>query len=281
MQRSIKSYFPQNNNNQNKAKQVEVIAPGFVFMKKAITEEQQIALAKLALEAGADETRGFWLTKPDGQKVLNSAFHRGRIYNVLTTFANHEMLSEICLDLVATAREHNDQIPEMQPTHLLLLYYTGTNGMGWHRDSGANDGDNDHPIVSISIGNSCVFGYQVSQQGRKKIILESGDVAVWGGPLRMMMHNVGKVYSNTAPVFLPKEAHNVRLNFTFRDAPNILGREAEFAYFVQSSEIKHVMEDIKQDKERKVLEGQKMKIDKENEKEIKTMDMTEESGKKI
>jgi hypothetical protein len=39
----------------------------------------------------------------------------------------------------------------MEPTHLLLLYYTSTDGMGWHRDSDKNDGDNDQPIVSISL----------------------------------------------------------------------------------------------------------------------------------
>ena len=29
--------------------------------------------------------------------------------------------------------------------------------MGWHKDSDPNDGDNDHPIVSISLGQFVLF----------------------------------------------------------------------------------------------------------------------------
>jgi len=144
-----------------------IIAPGFVFMKKGINDEQQNVLATLALQAGSDEENGFWLTKPDGQKLLNSAVNRGRMYNAIETFPEHEKLMEVCLNLIDIARKHDDQIPEMQPTHLLLLYYSSTSGMGWHSDNGKNDGDNDHPIVSISVGNSCDFGYNVGE-GKKK-----------------------------------------------------------------------------------------------------------------
>ena len=58
--------------------------------------------------------------------------------------------------------------------------------------------------------------------------LESGDVLVWGGPNRMLRHCVGKVYSNTAPTYLPADLRNARLCFTLRDTPTMAGHEWEF-----------------------------------------------------
>lgn len=53
--------------------------------------------------------------------------------------------------------------------------------MYWHKDSDPNDGNNDHPIVSITIGNSCDFGIKLVGQKEKFIRLDSGDVIIWGG----------------------------------------------------------------------------------------------------
>jgi hypothetical protein len=46
----------------------------------------------------------------------------------------------------------------------------------------------------------------------------------------MLQHSVLSVKMGSSPHFL-KLGREVRLNFTFRDAPNILGREEEFAVF--------------------------------------------------
>lgn len=59
---------------------------------------------------------------------------------------------ELCHALVKLAQEQDTRMPDMQPTHLLLLYYASQDGMCWHSDSDKNDGDNDHPIVSITVG---------------------------------------------------------------------------------------------------------------------------------
>ena len=54
-------------------------------------------------------------------------------------------------------------------------------GMYWHKDSDPNDGNNDHPIVSITIGNSCDFGIKLVGKPEQLIRLDSGDVIIWGG----------------------------------------------------------------------------------------------------
>ena len=55
-------------------------------------------------------------------------------------------------------------------------------------------GDNDHPIVSISLGSTCSFGYKPIFQKEKFVKLESGDILIWGGPERMLEHCVDKVF---------------------------------------------------------------------------------------
>ncbi len=53
--------------------------------------------------------------------------------------------------------------------------------MYWHKDSDPNDGNNDHPIVSITIGNSCDFGIKLVGKKEEILRLDSGDVVIWGG----------------------------------------------------------------------------------------------------
>jgi len=84
----------------------------------------------------------------------------------------------------------------------------------------------------MPIGNSCDFVYKLVGKAETILKLESGDVLIWGGPNRMLLHGVDKVHPNTAPDYLPVK--DKRLNFTYRDAPNILGKESTYKYSVES-----------------------------------------------
>lgn len=134
----------------------------------------------------------------------------------------------------------------VQATHLILLYYKTlpdapkAGYIPWHQDNGENDGEEDFPVVSFNIGDSCDFlinhvkpkvdsSHPFSDPANlaHRVKLESGDVLVFGGSSRYIWHSIHKIHENTAPDFLPFEG--ARLNFTFRYTPQILGREAEFA----------------------------------------------------
>ena len=70
------------------------------------------------------------------------------------------------------------------------------------------------------------------------VTLQSGDVLVWGGPERMLLHQVAGVAMGTCPAHLRPIIGDARINFTFRSAPNILGKEEQFAtdkYWVDPS----------------------------------------------
>lgn len=212
---------------------VQVIAPGLVLLKGALDQEKQIWLANYALSAGSRPDNGFWTLLPDGQRLLNSDAGRGRIYDAIKNFPDYHQVLSLCHEMASKAKSVDQKMPEMTPTHLLLLYYATADGMYWHSDNDKNDGDNDHPIVSITIGNSCDFGYKLLGKGEQVLRLDSGDILLWGGPNRMLPHCVHKVHMDTCPAFLPIK--NARLNFTYRDAPNVLGKEKDFKYNVDTN----------------------------------------------
>jgi alkylated DNA repair protein (DNA oxidative demethylase) len=101
-----------------------------------------------------------------------------------------------------------------QPDVALVNHYDANARMGMHQDK---DERSDAPVVSLSVGDSCVFRFG-NAQGRGKpytdIRLESGDAFVFGGPSRLAYHGVPKILPGTAPQGCGL-AHG-RLNITVR-----------------------------------------------------------------
>lgn len=77
------------------------------------------------------------------------------------------------------------------------------------------------PVVSLSIGESAEFLYNDHRdtESAKKVILESGDVLIFGGKSRHIFHGVTAIKTRTAPMTLLDETHMRpgRLNLTFRE----------------------------------------------------------------
>lgn len=77
------------------------------------------------------------------------------------------------------------------------------------------------PVVSFSIGESAEFLYNDHRdtESAKKVILESGDVLIFGGESRRIFHGVTTIIPETAPTALLEETHlrPGRLNLTFRE----------------------------------------------------------------
>jgi alkylated DNA repair protein (DNA oxidative demethylase) len=95
---------------------------------------------------------------------------------------------------------------------LMNLYEPGTR-LSLHRDE--NERDFTAPIVSVSLGLPALFlfgGHQRSDRTRR-IALASGDVVVWGGPLRLVYHGVAPLAEGEHPL-----TGRRRINLTFRKA---------------------------------------------------------------
>lgn len=92
------------------------------------------------------------------------------------------------------------------PDGCLINRYDVGAKMGLHQD--INEGDMSAPIVSVSLGAPAVFlfGGLKRSDPVMKIVVEHGDVVVWGGPARLAYHGV-----------MPVKA-GVRYNLTLRKA---------------------------------------------------------------
>lgn len=76
------------------------------------------------------------------------------------------------------------------------------------------------PVVSFSIGETTEFLYgDVGDEEKlSKVVLESGDVLIFGGESRLIFHGVSNIKPKTAPRWLMDETslRPGRLNLTFR-----------------------------------------------------------------
>ena len=105
----------------------------------------------------------------------------------------------------------------VRPDLCIVNWYSATSRMGLHqdKDESADSLTMGLPVVSISLGDTArfLFGGLRRRDPIEKMLLESGDVFVFGGPARLRYHGVDRVLPGTAPAGLP---FNGRLNLTFR-----------------------------------------------------------------
>jgi hypothetical protein len=216
-----------NTNNSNSS--VVVIEPGMVLLRNFVPQQECEKFANMAKAWGSsDGEDGFYTATPSGEKVLNTGESRGRIYDSIARFPP-SMLQK-CNQAVAAARRADSAMPVMNCTHLLTNMYTTKQGLVWHRDIYENDGKSDHPVVNMCIGASCRFGFKHKDDDPERtVILRSGDILLFGGPCRLIKHAVLEVLLDDCPSWMKDTP--CRFSFTFRDSPEVIGREDEFKYF--------------------------------------------------
>jgi len=114
------------------------------------------------------------------------------------------------LDVAARAAAEGG-FANYDPDACLINRYTAGAKLGMHRDRDEKDAWS--PIVSVSLGLPAVFLWGGKRRGDavRRLRVENGDVAVWGGPARFVYHGV-------APLKDGQHAFTgaARLNLTFR-----------------------------------------------------------------
>ncbi|MFI0773396.1 alpha-ketoglutarate-dependent dioxygenase AlkB family protein [Streptomyces sp. NPDC021212] len=84
------------------------------------------------------------------------------------------------------------------PDTALINFYDGQAKLGMHQDK---DEKSSAPVVSLSIGDTCVFRVGNTETRTKPytdIELASGDLFVFGGPSRYVYHGVPRIHEGTA-----------------------------------------------------------------------------------
>lgn len=85
------------------------------------------------------------------------------------------------------------------PDTALVNFYDEAAKMGMHQDK---DEISRQPVVSLSIGDTCRFRFGNTETRTKPyqdLELASGDLFVFGGPVRLAYHGVTKAWPGTAP----------------------------------------------------------------------------------
>ena len=100
-----------------------------------------------------------------------------------------------------------------EPDACLINRYDPGARLTLHQDK--NERDYTAPIVSVSLGLPAVslFGGLRRKDRPQRMRLESGDVAVWGGPTRLAYHGVAPLADGDDPL-----TGHCRYNLTFRTA---------------------------------------------------------------
>lgn len=86
-------------------------------------------------------------------------------------------------------------------TVLMNWYPPGTGKLGRHQD--VTEEDRESPIVTISLGESCIFNIGVDAYRKNGIDIElhSGDVFVMGGESRLAFHEVKELIPGSSQLF--------------------------------------------------------------------------------
>jgi alkylated DNA repair protein (DNA oxidative demethylase) len=100
-----------------------------------------------------------------------------------------------------------------EPDACLINRYEPGTRLSLHRDE--DERDMTAPIVSVSLGLPAIFLFGGNRRGDRprRILLESGDIVVWGGPDRLVYHGVAPLPDGNDPL-----TGNRRINLTFRKA---------------------------------------------------------------
>jgi alkylated DNA repair protein (DNA oxidative demethylase) len=98
------------------------------------------------------------------------------------------------------------------PEACLVNFYSDEARMGLHQDR--DEQDLRAPVVSISLGNSCLFRVGGLQRNDRTLSfkLSSGDLVVLGGEGRLCFHGVDRIYPATSTLL----KNGGRINLTLR-----------------------------------------------------------------
>ena len=141
---------------------------------------------------------------------------RGYLYSPKDPLTGHrwppmpEVFANLCHD-AATAAGYAD----FQPDACLINRYGVGAKLSLHQDK--DEADLRAPIVSVSLGLPAVFQFGGLKRSDplKRLLLEHGDVVVWGGASRLFYHGIQPLKPGVHPL-----TGEYRYNLTFRQAAN-------------------------------------------------------------
>jgi DNA alkylation damage repair protein AlkB len=201
------------------------IAPGAWYLRRYLSDAEQIAIAAQCMELGSREAGFYTPIVRGGRPMSVKMLCLGRHWNALT-YTYDDVRSDIDArpvpalppDLVRiAARAGRAAGFDFLPDLCIVNWYAASSRMGLHqdKDESRESLEAGAPVVSLSIGDSArfLFGGLKRKDPVEKLLLESGDGFVFGGQSRLRYHGVTRILPGTGPRDLGFEG---RVNLTFR-----------------------------------------------------------------
>jgi alkylated DNA repair protein (DNA oxidative demethylase) len=202
------------------------IAPGAVHLPGWLTLARQQRLVAASREWARGPVPMRHTQLPGGGVMSVQSVHLGwywRPYRYSRTADDHngarvaelpDWLADLGRSAVAAAYQDPDAAAAYRPDVALVNYYDREAKLGMHQDK---EERSDAPVVSLSIGDSCVFRFGNTDNRNRPwtdVELTSGDAFVFGGPSRFVYHGVPKLHPDSGP---PETGlTSGRLNLTLR-----------------------------------------------------------------
>eukprot|EP01126_Amoeba_proteus_P053803 TRINITY_DN6579_c0_g2_i14.p1 TRINITY_DN6579_c0_g2~~TRINITY_DN6579_c0_g2_i14.p1 ORF type:complete len:183 (-),score=28.12 TRINITY_DN6579_c0_g2_i14:618-1166(-) len=137
-----------------------LLQAGMVYFPRALSNDTQKWLVDVSLDLGrtSDTNQGFY--SPENS-TLNQGT-RGRVIKQTNEFP--EQFDSLVKQYLSMAMNVDKTIPSMEPNTVLINYYQEGAQFKWHKDSEDPNliyTKRGRPIISFSVGMSCIFGYKV------------------------------------------------------------------------------------------------------------------------
>ncbi len=197
------------------------LLPGFVHLPRLLPPESQQALLDLAFqvagESRAQGRSGGWYRQDAGERWSLNDGTKARFWDSISKFPQsfRELGQELARIAARDSKQLEGPAAEFEPRVGALNYYTSRGTMGWHADD-YNFAKKERPIVMASLGDAADFGYKMHKSDPEQSVrLESGDVIVFGGRARDLVHAMLRVHPNTSPAEL--QSAGGRVSITWRD----------------------------------------------------------------
>lgn len=224
----------------------DVISSGMVLLKGYISSSDQVKIVKKCRELGLGSGGFYQPGYRDGGKLNLQMMCLGKNWDPETGKYEDErpvdnakpppipdeffhLVKQAIQDSQALlskekieASKVEKELPWMTPDICIVNFYTTSGRLGLHQDKDERPETlrKGLPVVSFSIGDSAEFLYSNQRDvfNADKVLLESGDVLIFGGESRLIFHGVASILPNTFPQVLLKETNlrPGRLNLTFR-----------------------------------------------------------------
>jgi alkylated DNA repair protein (DNA oxidative demethylase) len=198
----------------------EILGDGAVLLRGFAAAEAGVLLAEVAKTAERADFRH--LVTPGGYTMSVAMTNCGRVGWVSDrsgyrydprdpeTGQPWPSMPKAFLDLAVSAASAAG-FDGYDPDACLINRYTAGAKLSLHCDRDEKDAW--APIVSVSLGVPAVFLWGGKRRADKvrRLLLESGDVAAWGGPSRFVYHGVAPLKEALHPL-----TGGIRINLTFR-----------------------------------------------------------------